>query len=293
MFWSRRRGTDRDVTATVPPYRRIMPYLFSGRNESAVYSEFTLDLSEALLLLDELNRNCPHEERITIFHLFLRATALAITRCPRVNRYIAGRRFYERKGVTISFTAKKSFDDDAPLIVIKLPFPVEETLETMVERVQTRLNLDRSGRKSYTDRELQMVLAFPRCFINFFIRVVRWADYFNMLPEAFRRNDPMFASIFVANLGSLGLEAAWHHLYEYGSIPFFVTLGKVTEHLRVRDGVPTVFTGMLVRVTVDERIEDGYYINKALDLVIDYFKEPRRLMGPLSDQFGDMANRGC
>lgn len=36
----------------------------------------------------------------------------------------------------------------------------------------------------------------------------------------------MYASVFFANLGSLGLDAVYHHMYEWGNAPFFIVVGK-------------------------------------------------------------------
>jgi hypothetical protein len=47
MFGRRRDGT----LAKVAPYRRIMPFLMRGRNESMVLFEQHLDLSRALEVL--------------------------------------------------------------------------------------------------------------------------------------------------------------------------------------------------------------------------------------------------
>jgi hypothetical protein len=274
-----KRGKDIDVTASIPAYRRIMPYLMQRRNESAVYAEFVLDLSRALPFLEQFNRG--RTAPATCFHLFLRATTLAIARRPRINRYVMGRRFYQRDGIHLSFTIKKEFTDDSPLVVLKMLFPPEETLDQMVTRIHERLLAGRSKTRSYTDKELSLVLSFPRPILNFFIRLVRWADYFNLLPETFRRNDPMYASVFVANLGSLGLDAAWHHLYEYGDIPFFVTLGRIQEMSKLENGQLKVFPGMHARVTYDERIDDGVYVGKALDFAKEYIENPETLVNPL------------
>ena len=51
--------------------------------------------------------------------------------------------------------------------------------------------------------------------------MVRWLDSVNLLPGSFIHPDPMYASMFIANLGSVKLESAFHHLYEYGNIPLF------------------------------------------------------------------------
>ncbi len=65
------------------------------------------------------------------------------------------------------------------------------------------------------------------------------------------------ASAFVTNLGSVGIDGAFHHLYEYGTIPIFGTLGRAHETVVVEDGQPAVARVAWMRFTYDERVEDG------------------------------------
>lgn len=88
-----------------------------------------------------------------------------------------------------------------------------------------------------------------------------------MLPHSYIRNDPLFASAFVANLGSLGLEAAYHHLYEYGTISMFCTMGRVHHE----EGTPK----LTLKYSYDERVEDGFYAHRALEHLRALLEDPR------------------
>jgi hypothetical protein len=112
------------------------------------------------------------------------------------------------------------------------------------------------------------------------VRVVRRLDAWGLLPASFSADDPLYASAFVANLGSVGLDAAYHHLYEYGTIPIFVTLGRLHRAPLVRAdgslGIREVFT---LRYTYDERIEDGFYAARALERLQALLETPAQLAG--------------
>jgi pyruvate/2-oxoglutarate dehydrogenase complex dihydrolipoamide acyltransferase (E2) component len=84
--------------------------------------------------------------------------------------------------------------------------------------------------------------------------------------------DPMYTSAFVANLGSIKIDAAYHHLYEHGNCPLFVTIGQVTSE-------PAVVAGALVarptlRYTFDERVEDGLYAARSLKRFAERVEDP-------------------
>jgi pyruvate/2-oxoglutarate dehydrogenase complex dihydrolipoamide acyltransferase (E2) component len=84
----------------------------------------------------------------------------------------------------------------------------------------------------------------------------------------------MYASAFVANLGSIKIDAAYHHLYEHGNCPLFVTVGQIQPR-PVADGAEVAVrpTAML-RYTYDERIEDGLYCAAALELLRRRIEDP-------------------
>jgi hypothetical protein len=82
--------------------------------------------------------------------------------------------------------------------------------------------------------------------------------------------DPMFTSIFVANLGSVGLAAGYHHVWEYGTCSMFATMGNMYER---HDGVRCVD----VCYTYDERIEDGLHVAISLAQIKERVENPEKL----------------
>jgi len=123
--------------------------------------------------------------------------------------------------------------------------------------------------------ELAFFLRLPMFLLSPGVRFLMWLDSVNLLPFAFFRDDPLYASVFIANLGSIRLDAAFHHNYEWGNIPIFVTIGQTKDVPFVRpDGTVGVRKELLLRWTLDERIEDGLYCAKALELVRARLENP-------------------
>lgn len=260
-FWGRGDG---ERARDVAPYRRIMPYLMRGRNESAVAFEQRFHADPVLRFVDAWNAS--HERRITFFHPFLWALVETIAERPRLNRFVAGGRLYQRDGIWTSFSAKKRLDDDSPIVVVKRRIEPGRTFEEFVRGLYESLDENRSDKPSHVDKELSILLKLPGPLLRMAVGLVRWADGWNLVPRSFIDGDPMYASVFIANLGSLKLDAAYHHLYEYGNIPVFATIGKMHEVV-VPDGRGGITTRreVVVRWTYDERIEDGLYCARALE----------------------------
>ena len=263
------------------PVRRIVPFLMPTANSAYVLFEQVIDAAPAKRFLAAENAKRPAERPITIFHLVLRALGNGFTSYPRLNRVVAGSRLYQRRGVWLSFSAKMSLELNAPIFTKKIAFDAAEPLGAMVDRIHAALGEGRSGRESHTDKEIKLFLRLPAPLLRLGVRVVRWLDAHNLLPASFIENDPLYASIFVANLGSVGLDAGFHHLYEYGTIPIFVVLGGLHRApVVLEDGSVTSREVFKLRYTYDERIEDGFYAARALDQIKAELENPEKLARP-------------
>src|SRR5215467_5543657 len=194
----------------VHPVRRIMPFIMPTRTEAFVLFEQQIDMEPVRRFLASANAGRPADRAVTLFHLVLRGIGMALDEFPRLNRFVAGSRLYDRRGIWLSFSGKKRMERDAPIYTSKVAFDPAETLDAMVDRLQAAVGEGRSNRESATDREIKTFLRIPAPILRIGTRLVRRLDGWNMLPASFTAGDPLYASAFVANLGSVGLEAAYH-----------------------------------------------------------------------------------
>ncbi|UCE86993.1 MAG: hypothetical protein JSU66_04465 [Deltaproteobacteria bacterium] len=264
------RRPDGRLVQELPPIRRFMPFISKRRNDSLVYFAQDVEVDAALRFVDEQNRARPAEAPLTLFHLLLRAIAQILDERPRLNRFTAGGRVWQRDGIWITFSAKQRMDDAAPIITVKRRFDPRESLDTMVDRLHGELRASRSGRQTTSDREMGLLLRLPAFMVRAVVGLGRVGNELGLLPRAMIEGDPMFASVFVANLGSVGLEAGYHHLWEYGTIPIFCVMGRVKPAPRKRRIVT-------LKWTFDERVEDGLYCARGVERLLDLFAHPEKL----------------
>lgn len=258
---------DGDLARDVPATRRIMPFIMRTRNESAVYFEQRVDLTLTQPWLEAFRARTGL--RATILHLLVFAAGRTLAARPRLNRFTVGGRIYQRRGIHVSFSAKKAKSDDAPIVVVKREVDPRQSFAALVRDLEGGIADGKSERRSGTDRELSVFLALPAVVLGPLVRLQMLLDRLGLLPGAFYRQDPLYASLFIANLGSVGLEACFHHLYEYGNIPIFMTVGKIEP------GPPP---RLLLRYSFDERIEDGLYCARALELLKAAVEDPEAAM---------------
>ena len=268
---------DGDLVRGEAPVRRIMPYLMRGRNESCVYQESLYRIAATRVWLKAYNRT--HHPRATLFHLVAYATAVALEARPRLNRFVSGGRIYQRRGVSVSFVAKREFTDDGSDVTVKLACPRGESFADFSRSLSTQVDEARDS-DCAVDKEVGLIMRLPGPLVRALVAFARKLDHWNLFPAFMIRDDPMYASLFLANLGSVGVSDVFHHLYEYGTVSIF---GAVSAPRRAaftgRSGV-TSEEALSVRWTFDERIDDAFSCARSLALVQKILEDPARWLGP-------------
>jgi hypothetical protein len=97
--------------------------------------------------------------------------------------------------------------------------------------------------------------------------------------------DPLFTSVYVANLGSIGLDSPYHHLYEWGTASLFMVVGRVFQKEARKSGngrlgAPELKHFVNIKFTVDERIAEGIYFAHAAALFQRLVAKPESLELP-------------
>jgi 2-oxoacid dehydrogenases acyltransferase (catalytic domain) len=269
------RRPDGDLVKDESPVRSIMPYIMRGRNESVVFHDAIYDITKLRAFLRAFNHEHEREQPATLFHFFLWACAQTLADRPGLNRFISGGRIYRRRGVFVSFSAKKELADEAPLLTVKLEFPKGEPFGDCCKRIVEAIKVGRGDRQSNVDKELALAMMLPGPVLGAVMALLRWLDRVNLMPGWMIEGDPMFTSLFVSNLGSVGLDRTYHHLYEYGTAAMFAAMGMPRKQLMPdRSGNPVLRDVLEVRWTLDERVNDGLYCARTLGQLKKVVEDP-------------------
>ena len=126
--------------------RRILPHVSPRRNDSLFHLPNDIEVEAALEFLEKHNRTRPADRPATLFHLLLRAVSQGISLRPGCNRFVKGGRLWQRRGIYLTFSAKRALSDAAPMVTIKRRFdPERETLDEMIDGVYALLQPARRG----------------------------------------------------------------------------------------------------------------------------------------------------
>lgn len=278
MLRHRRDGTQ---LTDVPALRRIVPYLLRGRVESTVYFPMRIEVDGLLDWLDETNADRAEADRVTLFHVFLAAIARTMRLRPETNRFIAGRRTYQRNSIAISFIVKESVTDAGEESEVRLDLTGHETVDDVRRLVDAAVRRERTGVQGGDDRLVAFFVAWPRPLLEVISRAIPWLDYHNVLPGRLMDAIPLYTSAYVVNTGSLGIDAPFHHLYEYGTASAFVAIGRVRKEPVVDEHDQVVARSCVnVVFSLDERATDGFYFAKSAEVIRRLVSEPALLADP-------------
>jgi hypothetical protein len=266
-------------------YRKMMFYLMQRRTESMVnYDAYAR--ADKLLEYLEATKKVGFDCDVT--HCLVGAALIGLLENPRMNRFVAGRRLYQRKGQSVTFTMKRvRMDNTAKIAAARIDQKPGETFRQLSERMGERIGVERSGKKTYSDKELDLFLLLPRPVMNLAVKLVTWLDYHNLLPGGFVNNDPFYVSMYIANLGSLGMRAGFHHLYEYGNCPLFMMAGEIEEQPVVENGQVVPRKMLHMRWTFDERIDDGLNCHLGMEAMRRALEDPFGYLGCLKEDGSD------
>jgi pyruvate/2-oxoglutarate dehydrogenase complex dihydrolipoamide acyltransferase (E2) component len=271
------RRCDGDLVKNIDPIRRMMPFVMPGRNDSTIYHTTQWEIADARAWLRHYNQTRGLETPATLFHLVAYACIKMLHARPGLNRFVAGGRIYQRKGVWLSFAAKKRFTDEAPLATVKLPFAADITFDECVETISAAVNDGRSERESRVETEVRLLSWLPGPMLRGVIAALRGLDRWNLLPAMLIEPDPLYTSMFLANLGSIHIDNAYHHLYEHGTCSLFGVVGGARKVIVPgRNDQPEVRQVLQTQWSFDERVNDGFYCVESLEMLRRVVEDPDR-----------------
>jgi hypothetical protein len=263
----------------LPGFRKMFPYLMRSRSESLIYHVLRLRIGHTLAWLNRVNVG--REKKITLFHVVLAAGVRTLALRPEANRFVAGCRVYQRRTIDLSFVVKRALTEEAAETTIKISFDPRATISEVADRVTAIVEATRGSRTSRDESASDIVTKLPRSLARLAVWGVRVIDYFGLLPGSFIKEDALYTSVFLANLGSIGFDAVFHHLYEWGNAPIFVVVGKKKKEPVVnQDGKLEVQDVLDLKFTLDERITDGIYFVTTIELFRDIIENPEKLELP-------------
>jgi hypothetical protein len=263
----------------LPGFRKMFPFLMRTRTESVIYYSQRLKIGRTLAWLDQANAG--REKKISLFYVVLAAGVRTLALRPDANRFVVGRRIYQRRTIDVSFVVKRELTEEAGETNLKISFDPRSTIADVVERVTSAVQATKRNRTSADEKLSNTITSLPRTLTRMIMWGVRALDYFGWLPTSFIKGDSLYTSAYLANLGSIGLDAVFHHMFEWGNAVFFIVVGKRKKEPVVNErGEIEAQEVVDMNISLDERITDGVNYATTIRLLSDLIENPERLEVP-------------
>ena len=275
-----RRGDRRDGVwlRDLDPMHGILPLIYPNRADNEAFIQERIDLTNLNAYLAKKTESDP-EFKYTYLHAVVAALVRTITLRPKMNRFISGGRIYQRNHLAIGFTMKKSFEDDAHEALWFRKFGEGDNIDKIHYRLKEDITaLRKEHVTDNTTDAMAMLLKLPRWILKIVMGVLFYLDKRGKVPYDLVKEDPNYATVFLTNLGSIGLKAGYHHLSNWGTCSIFVVLGeKYTAPVYDEAGNAEMREFMDVGITLDERIADGLYYSKTIKILKHLLQHPELL----------------
>jgi len=273
-------------------FTQLLPYLMPTRTEAAIYLEQEFDVTKTLEFIRKKKEDSD-APKITIFYIILYAAVRAIAQRPKLNRFVSGYRYYQRNRILFNFVAKRDLSDEGEEVNVTMSFSPLLSLEEFCKKINDYVISLKKGESSGAEKINSLLTSLPRFLIKFIFSFFRFLDYHNGLPMSFINSLPFFNTIFFANLGSVGIDAPFHHNFEIGNCGIFCAVGKMRRESGINSsGTTETRDKVKIALTFDDRITDGIYCARAVDMVRDLVENPEKLEIPL-DLTADQLSNLC
>lgn len=257
-------------------YHNILPYVMPKRTEAEVSLTEEFDVTDLVKYMAE--RNEKEGTDLKIFHAICTAVARTIYHRPRLNWFISGRYFYQRKDITLSFVVKQKFRDDGDETLMFMKVEPDMNFDSVSRLILGDVEKVRKEKSNDLDKLMDFVGSLPRPFLEVFFGTLKRLEYHGIMPKGLTDGDPNYSTVLLANLGSIGADSCYHHLSNYGTLSFMITIGTLHKELRrMYDGTMQERDLISCTFTLDERLSDGFYNAKSLRIVKYLLEHPEAL----------------
>ncbi len=280
----RRMGDRKDgrLLRSIPGFAKFIPYIMPQRNDRFIHYEESFEVSELDRCLRKLRVD--GYKGIGMLHFMIAAHIRALSMLPGVNRFVAGRRIYARNNIEVVMAVKRALSVDSTETTIKIVFEPTDTITDVYRKLNEKIDEIKSSEDSNgTEDFADTVSHLPRFLLRFALLLLRIMDYFGWLPQALVDVSPFHGSMIITDLGSLRIGPVYHHIYNFGTLPVFISFGAKRHAYELSRNGETVDKKYVdCKFVLDEGIVDGHYWAQFLQAYRYMFAHPEILLSPPS-----------
>ena len=267
LFTKRRK--DAEYIRPKDTIQAIVPFIMPGKCVSEVSSRVEFDVTDLVKFVDKKNKE-DLGYKMTYFHAILACFAKTVYNRPALNNFVKDKRLYKRKRKIFAFIAKNKLSDEGEERMVSVDLEPKMNVMSFSKKVAVDVFQTKHEGDNNMEGVLKFFTALPNWLLGLVVRIVLFLDRKGINPKAITEGDTNYATILFSNLGSIKTNSCYHHLNEYGTNSIVITIGTIREvgGRKIVD----------LTCTLDERIADGFYFAKSIQLAEYIANNPELLM---------------
>ena len=272
MFGKRKDGKE---LKKVDALFKVIPNIMMERDDSQVFFNQDVPIATIDAYID---KKASEGIKVTLLDIVFASIVRILAERPKLNRFAINGRVYARNDLTICITIKKSLTDDGEEANLKLYFDGTENLFEVRDKLQKEIAENKVAEaENGTAKVVNILSSLPTGFLKFAVKVLKFLDKHGHLPKSLIKISPFHTSAYVTNVGSLGIDSIYHHLYNFGTTSMFFAMGKKKKSYIFEDEEMKEERCINLAFVGDERICDGYYYAYSFRQLTKYLRNPELL----------------
>ena len=256
---------------------RVIPYILRTRIDAQNFFEEKIPIDHIEEFIKKHKEDIPE---LSLMHVVMAALVRVVSQRPHLNRFVVWNKIFARNHLNFSIAIKRSLTDAGEETLIKPCFMPGDTLSEVVRKTKSiQLSNQQQGAQNASDVISKILGILPDGLMRFVVWTMLSLDKVGMLPRFINEASPWHCSIFLTNIGSIGVESIYHHLYEFGTCSNFVAMGKKSRYQNINseNGI-SKHKQIRLKFVIDERICDGFYYASSMRLLNRLLANPEKLL---------------
>lgn len=266
---------------TVEPIVTLIPFFMKERNEASNLISDSVEMSAIETYVRAKKK--AGLANFNAMHVLVASYVRAVSQKPGVNRFVSGSRVYARNTIEVIMEVKKTLELNAPATMVKFKFNPYDTADEVYKEMNDKIVAYQLATEEQDgfDKIARFLTYVPTMIYKIIVNILLWMDTHGILPEFIREASPGHGSLVITSMASLGIPSIFHHLYDFGNCPMFISFSTARHAYEMnKNGEVENKHYLDVNYTVDDRICDGVYYASGLREIRKYMKNPHLLDVP-------------
>lgn len=272
--------SDGRLLRSIDPMYKIAPYIMKTKNDANNAYADNVEISEVEKFLRR--KRAEGYPGMGMLHVFVASYLRVVSQKPELNRFVSGQKLFARHNIEVVMMVKKEMSTTSGETSIKVILDRRDTISEIYHKINKEVEKIKSNSGlSDTDDISNLLARFPRFMLRLIFAAFRSLDYYGILPKSLVDSSLFHGSMFVTDLGSLGIQPVTHHLYNFGNIPLFLAFGAKRRVNELNsDGTVAEKRYIDYILTIDDRISDGFYFAQVCKYLKSFMRHPQQLDFP-------------